>query len=518
MRLQPGQAQSLEQGLRLSPQLHQSLRLLQAPALELSALLTAELEQNPVLEAELPTTSLEEAGYTDEDFDADDRANSMEQRWLDDLREERILAARNRNTSPEAEERRQHLLDSQTAGETLQQHLLGQLGAVDAAPEVRTALNLLIERLDEDGRLDADLEDIALSQRLPLSPLQAALDILQELDPPGMGARDLRESLLLQARRVIPADPVALSVLRDHFELLGRNRRKELVRLLRVTPARLATAIDWIRQLDPHPARAWRPSHNREVRADAVVRRAAAAAPDSPAPVPRWEVEIPEDHLPKLRLNPWYKDLLTSSDEATRTWLRDKMRDGTFMIRALAQRQQTLQRVVEEILRRQPDLPEAGVAALRPMTMAQVADALEIHETTVSRAVAGKFMQTPAGMFELRRLFTAGLNRSVSENPDSTVGNRSAASGATAGRIERTSSGEPAHATAAESAADADAVSSEAARQTIAELIGHESRQKPLSDATLARLLQERGIGIARRTVAKYREQLGLSPSHLRRE
>lgn len=467
-------SQQLDQGLRLSPQLRQSLRLLQAPSQELSTLLQEELAQNPTLEVEEEHISLEEAGYQEE-LQHDDITQLSTHDW----REENIIQGNYRKYDAEAEKRRQYLFDSQQSRVSLQQHLLLQVGAIEESEQVLALVRLLISHLDDRGLLQENIEDLALRLQLPYKPVKQALAYLQRLDPAGVGASSVQESLCIQAARTKHVDVVALHILENYFDLLVRNRRVELARKLKISTERVALAFEWIQQLNPHPTSAWSSGDNREISADVAVFPSLKQGE-------LWQVEVINTGLPKLKLNSWYKDLLATNEQKTRDWVKEKLRDGNFFIRALEQRQETLKKVATEMIRLQPDLPRLGIAGLKPMTMAQVAQGVGLHETTISRAVAGKYMSLPVGMVELRNLFATSLTSAQQQ------GNF----------VEETNQ---------------EGVSSHKVRQLIAELIEREKGSKPLSDNALSKALEKEGVRVARRTVAKYREQLGILPSNLRR-
>lgn len=458
------ESQDLGLQQRLSPQMRQSLEILQATALELRQLLRQELETNPVLEDDSVALSVEatetEMGAADEELE---RMAACD----DAYREEMILAGRSLGRNREREELRDHLYDSIQSPRTLQQHVLEQLQAAEATPAVREAMQVLVGSLDARGFLVSSPEELALTFSLRLDDVEAARHLLGTFEPRGLGARDLRECLLLQLQG--RGQPLAERIVRDHLDLLARNKRPEIARTLGTSLADVNEAAAFIGTLDPNPARDFAPDDNRYVNPDVRMFRDEAGA---------WQVELNHDDVPRLRIGHGYKDLLV--DPATppdaRAFIRDKIRSGKFVIQCLEQRQDTLRRIAAILAAHQRDFLARGPSHLKPLTMRQVAEAVGVHETTVSRAVAGKFAETPHGVFELRRFFTSGYQTREG------------------GDLANTS-----------------------VKDRIAALVAAEDPAKPLSDDAIVRLLADGGLKIARRTVAKYREALHIPPSHLRR-
>ncbi len=465
-----GQTLSTQQ--RLSPQLQQSLNILQAPVQELRQMIGQELSQNPVLEVENQEVSLDqerpEAELEDDDFANEfDKLSQMEEEWR--TYQQQSNASHGARTSAE-EERRQFLFDSLAAPVSLQDHLMQQLAMVECTPAVRKCAEMLAGSLDERGFLPASLGDLSLQQGIPLADLEAAQAILHTFDPPGVGSEDLRECLLVQLRRTGREHSLESRVVSAHFDDLARRRFPHIARRLGVEPSDITRAAEVIGTLNPRPGAAFAaPGQEQQyVSPDVVVERQAG----------KFVIIMEERDLPRLRISNLYKDIMSSPRGAkdAREYIRDKIRSGKFLIRSIQQRQQTIQRIAEVIVTRQRAFFRNGPSELKPLIMSQVATEVGVHETTVSRAIAGKFMATPHGIFEMRYFFTSGL-----ETEDG-------------GQMANTS-----------------------VKGELAELIKNEDTAEPLSDDTLAELLKGKGIKIARRTVAKYREALGLLPSHLRK-
>lgn len=482
----------------LAPQLQQSLALLQAPVLELQALVEQEISQNPVLE-EVPAAELarrerqEQEGPalsdpTDpqeppadlrfdpatekpsnapvDDFQAEfERLAQMDQEWRDHFSQSNA-PLRGRE---EDEERRQFMLDSLVAGTSLQEHLLEQVRLSDFDADQRKLAELLVGNIDERGYLQSSLDELAFSASVPVERVAEVLKVVQSFHPPGVAARDLRECLLLQLDRAGRKDSLEYQIVDQHMEALGKRRLPELAKALGTGLEEIKAAVDRISHLEPRPGRDFLPDDQQYVVAEVFVQRVDG----------NFTVSVNNDAVPHLRISNTYKDLMSQPESTSevREYIREKIRAGKFLIKSLQQRQQTLLNIAKEIVQRQREFMEKGVAHLKPMTMAQIAQVVGVHETTVSRAVSGKYMETPQGVFEMKYFFTSGLPTSGGDG----------------------------------------AVSNESVKQLIAELVAQEDKRKPLSDEEIVKRLTDKGVMIARRTIAKYRSELNVLPSHLRR-
>jgi len=444
------QTQGLSLQQALSPQMQQSLHLLQAPILELRQLVAAELMVNPVLE-EITTEPVEREKEKD---------SSLDEQW------DRYYEQSGRDR--DAEDRRQHFFDSITELPSLQSHLLSQLGGSNASRHVAMAAIEIIGNLDDDGILRTDLPEMAMDTRMSDALLQEALNLVQTFDPPGVGARNLRECLLLQLRRQDREGSLEYLLVDGHLDAVARKKYPDLARQLGFETAMVQQAADQIAGLDPHPGRQFSSVPEQYVVADVTVEPTEDG----------FSITLNNSEIPQLRISNAYKDMLSSSasDRSAREYIREKIRGGKFFIKSIQQRQQTILSIAREIVARQGDFLTLGPDHLKPMTMSQVAETVGVHETTVSRAVAGKYIQTPQGLFEMKYFFTTGYQTSAGES-----------------------------------------VSNETVRRAIVELVREEDAEHPLSDQEMVHILTERGIPIARRTIAKYREQLDILPSHLRK-
>ena len=458
------QSAQMGQQQMLSPQMRQSLEILQATALELQQMVRQELEVNPVLEEEVPEVE-EETAPEETEEDGEDELEELRQ-----LAEDwnTFSAEGSQNGDTEAEARRQHFLEGIAPPETLAQHLEKQLGRLALDPVQRRIATLLVGNLNEDGYLAATPEEVADEADAETAEVIEMLHLLQTLDPPGVGARDLAECLRLQLARRGMGQGAAVRIADGYLDLLGRKKFAEIASALRVQQDEVREAGAIIAGLNPKPGRAFAGEEAQVLAPDVVIEEVGG----------EFVVSLVRDSVPQLRISRAYRDLLGEAAGAAevRSYLRDKIRGGKFLIKSIQQRQQTILAIAKEIAVRQRAFLEQGISALEPMTMAQVADVVGVHETTVSRAIAGKTVATPQGVFEMKFFFTTGYR-----------------------------------------AADGAAVSSTSVKDVIAALIRGEDPGKPLSDQQIVALLTAQGLAVARRTVAKYREALGFLPSHLRK-
>ncbi len=479
----PGLSHSFQQRqtqqLMLAPQMRQSLKILQVAALDLRATIQEELQANPTLE-ELPMddVSLEKdarSGDESSGHDADPREEmnfsqdlQMLERIGQDWRDHMSDAGGVRQTTSEEDERRQHFYDSLTTETSLQQHLMEQAEMADCSAPTHEALRYLIGSLDDRGYLTSTLPDLALLSNLPLEVVQAAAKLLKTFDPPGIGAENLGDCLLIQLNHQGRGKTVAARIVRDHFDLLVRRRIPDLSRKMGLSPEIIQDAIGIIGTLDPAPGRRFADDSNRVVVPDVTVENDNG----------EWVIHLNQDYIPRLRLSGTYRELIAKGklSKQESDYLREKLRSGKFIINAIEQRQRTIERITREIIKHQSEFFAEGVSKLKPLTMTQIADIIGVHETTVSRALANKYIKTPHGVFEMKFFFTSGYQSEAGAS-----------------------------------------VANTSVKEMIADIIAGEDPGAPRSDQEIVGLLQEKGLKIARRTVAKYREELGLLPSNLRR-
>lgn len=475
--------QKQTQSLVLAPQLRQSLKILQVAALDLRSVIQEELENNPALE-EMPMEGIsidrETREANDDQSGAETDSNGREEmdfskefeiltKLDEDWRDYMSNAGGNQPFTSEDAEKRQHFFDSLVSETSLQEHLIRQIELDDAEPDIVAATEYLIGSIDDRGFLTQSASDVALQTGLPLGAVQEAVKLLKNCEPAGIGAASIEECLLMQLAAKGRGDTLAARILRDHFPLLARRRIPEIARKLGAQIDDVQDAIEEIGSLDPAPGRRFAEDNNRVVEPDVTVEK----------DEDEWRILLNNDYIPRLRISNTYKEMIARGalSRQERDYLRERMRSGKFLINSIEQRQQTIERITREIIKVQGEFFEHGVAKLRPLTMTQIADAVGVHETTVSRAIANKYIKTPHGVFDFKFFFTPGYQ-----------------------------------------AQSGDSVSNTSVKEMISDLVAGEDRSRPLSDQEIVAKLQEKGIKIARRTVAKYREELGLLPSNLRRE
>lgn len=454
------------QQLALTPQLQQSIRFLQLSALDLEAEIAQALQDNPLLERQADA-EYDTDGQPQEPAGPESAAEEPRDDWAN-------LTLPGRRSDEDGEFERPEA----AAAETLAQHLLGQLGLTRAGGRDAALVSLLVDELDEDGYLQTPLEDIAacLPPELGVEPeeLSTALRLLQSFDPPGVGARSLGECLVLQMDAADAGDgaqgePEVRACARllalHHLDLLASGNLARLRTALGCTQDTLRAAHALLQGLEPRPGRAWARNVADYVTPEVLVSKGAGG---------RWVARLNPSTLPRLRIDSQYERMLAQSGE--RGPLHEQLQQAHGLLRSVNQRFDTILRVAQAIVERQQEFFERGMQAMRPLVLRDIAEALGMHESTISRATRQKFAATPWGVLELKRFFGAALETG-----------------------------------------DGDTTSAAAVRTLIIQLVSQESGAKPLSDSQIAASLGERGVVIARRTVAKYREAAGIQPASLRK-
>ena len=497
-----------QQRLVMTPQLKQALKILQLNTVELSDLIDAELAENPMLEelgseadtesaaeevaaaeaepvreaapeavAELPGAEApaepEAASESTQELTLEGPGGHELDDWasyFDDDGTDYNLARGEKESGEEKDGFETFLSRPQT----LQEHLLGQLDAEDLDDKALRLVEEVVGRVDERGYLEGSLEDLAAECGATREAVFAALRRVQSLDPAGVAARDLRECLLLQLEARGLRDGVAWRAVEEHFDDVVRKRWDKLAHALHIAPAEAAAAEALVSSLEPLPGRPFGGQPNAGVRVDAYVEK----DPNTGL----WKVLINDGGLPRLGFNAYYRRLLRQggegmADAETKVWLKDKQQAALWLMRGIEQRHRTLRRVLEEIVDVQQGFLEHGPASFEPLTLKDIASRTGLHESTISRVTTGKYVQTPRGVFELKYFFTSALHTDAGGD-----------------------------------------TSSRAVKDRLRELIQDEAVQHPLSDQDLAERLTQEGVHIARRTVAKYREELRFPPAHLRRK
>jgi RNA polymerase sigma-54 factor len=476
MALEMRQSLKLQQSLALTPQLQQAIKLLQLNHLELVEAIQQELLENPTLEEVANTDPVETSDVERalQDKAAADGADVAEQNngQGEDVDWESVAQ---QLSDHEPRERGSSGLEDLPPIETnlvargdLAEHLAWQLQMQSCTDAERDAALHVVHNLDERGWLALPLEDLVCDNALDPEDAESALDIVQHLDPLGCGARSLEECLCIQAAVLWPGDDALQRLLREHLPDLEKRNYAGIARALGVEHEDVLEYHRMIRTLEPWPGRAFTSADPQYISPDVYVRKLGD----------EWVVTQNEDGLPKLRISKHYRKVLAGRDStrAERDYIKERLGAADFLIKSIYKRQATIQRVMQCILRKQGDFFDRGPEHLRPMVLRDVAEELEVHESTVSRVTSNKYVHCPQGIFELKYFFTNGVN-----------------------------------------AVSGDQVAAEAVKRRIRRVIQDEDPANPLSDDAIVKLLVADNIDIARRTVAKYREAMGILPSSKRR-
>ncbi len=454
--------QNLSQQQILSPQMRQSLDILQANSLELGQILQQAISTNPVIEI---TDSNDEFIADDSPVEAEHDQETLSN-LDDDYRESRITSQASNGPSQETVD---YLYNSIVAPLTLQQHLAEQIGNEELSHELRLACLEVISYIDDRGFLEQSPEQIAITSQHPSNILEKAVVKIQQLEPAGVGAEDLTESLMIQLHKLGMNGSLAYNIVENHLTDLAQKKFPLIAKALNTSVEKISLAAEVISNLNPDPGAAYDPTANPYILPDIFLERDEDGA---------WAARLSNEHVPDIAISNAYKDLMASTgDGKARTYLRDKIRDGKIVIKALHQRQDTLYKIAQILLDKQRPFLQHGKSQLKPLTMNELAEMIEVHPATISRAVAGKYARTPHGIIELRQFFTSGFQ-----------------------------------------SADGTQVANSSIKETIQQLVDNEPSNKALSDSAIEKLLKEKGLKVARRTIAKYRDQLGILPSHLRKK
>jgi len=469
--LKPSLQLKLGQQLTMTPQLQQAIRLLQLPALELQAHIRELLETNVMLEPteEAEATGTFEAVTAAEQPKAAEATRESTVEVLDEGWGEQSVGAAETPWSGDDDERQQEYADA--TGQSLQDHLLWQLELVSLAPRELAIARAIVDAISDDGYLTEGPEEISRTLRPELEcsaeEITLVLALVQALDPAGVGARSVGECIELQLRQLDPSTPgfaTAIEIARHHLNLDAERELSLLRRELHATEEEIASALALVRSCHPRPGATVSAGSAEYVVPDVFVRRTDHG----------WGVEINPATLPKVRLNQSYASLIGRN--ASHATMRAQLQEARWLLKSLEIRHDTLIKVARSIVERQTAFLEHGEEHMRPMILKDIAEAVTMHESTISRVTSGKYMHTPRGVFELRYFFSSQVE-----------------------------------------GADGSGTSSTAIRAKIRKLVKDEDADAPLSDGRIAELLSAEGIPVARRTVAKYREAMGIAASNERR-
>jgi len=445
----------------MTPQLQQAIRLLQLPVLDLNAQIQDALEENIMLEME----DLPDAPRTSAETTAEVETIRAEDTWQAQSAERIQDGGWNGEGRPITE-------FADESGQTLREHLLWQLEMEHFSPRQLVIGEAIVDSINDDGYLTADLDEIAASldreSEITAAEIRETLEKVQRLDPVGVGARSISECIILQLQQLdasTPGLPLAIELAESHLDLIASRDYGELRRALRTSDENLHDALALVKSCNPKPGLAVSPAATEYVIPDVFVRKV-----DN-----RWQVEISPTGVPRLSVNQQYARLLRGNgDHAV---LRSQLQEARWLIRSLEIRNETLMKVATCIVTRQTEFLEHGDESMKPMVLRDVADEIGMHESTISRVTTNKYMHTPRGVFEFKYFFSSHLSTTDGEDRSST-----------------------------------------SVRAKIRKLIGAENPAKPLSDSKIAKMLAEEGISVARRTVAKYRESMNIVSSSDRRK
>jgi RNA polymerase sigma-54 factor len=448
LRLKP----TLSQKLVMTPQLQQAIKLLQLSRADLVEKIRQELDENPALEEVADSSAedrIDDLGSLNDYLNPYDYTKSALQAEAKEYRDFETYTARR---------------------QTLTDHLLGQLLTAPLTDEEQRIGSLIAGSLNKDGYLTVSVDRIAEMSNCTVEKVDRVLSLMQGFDPPGVCARDLRECLLLQIRKSAAKNPLAIDIIANHLEQLGKKDYRSISRALRVKIAEVMSAAAFIRTLEPRPGRQFGEEPAQYIEPDIWVFKIKN----------EFVISLNNGGLPKLGISSLFRKALKNGCGITKEaggFLRERLRSAQWLIKGIHERQKTVYRVMESILKFQHDFFEKGIAHLKPMVLRDISRDIDMAESTVSRVTSNKYVHTPHGIFELKYFFTSSVN---------------------------SRRGDP--------------LSSKAVQEKIRKIIATENPRKPHSDDGIARILKAEGIDIARRTVTKYREKCGILSSSSRRQ
>lgn len=470
----------LSQQLRMTPQLQQAIKLLQLSRLELETAVRKELDENPVLEEihesvddeGAPASSTQanaelqaaESGGAETDADP---TKQDEFEWESYV--ESTYKPPQTGAGPSDEIMNYENVISTTL--TLHDHLDWQVGLSGFNEDEEKIIRVLISYVDDDGWIKVPFEEISQEEGIPVEDLVEMLPFLQEFDPPGIGARDLKECLLIQAKHLQEDTNDLVHIINNHLKDLEKKNYAGIAKAMNMEVAEVVELCKIIYNMDPKPGRIYMANDTHFITPDVYVYKVGE----------EYVVSLNEDGLPRLRISNLYKSLLKnqaeSNDKGTQDYIQDKLRSAVWLIKSIHQRQRTIYKVTESIVKHQTEFFDKGPGHIKPMILRDIANDIGMHESTVSRVTTNKYVHTPRGIFELKYFFNSGISKT-----------------------------------------DGDSVASESVKLKIKELVDKEDVRNPLSDQKIVELLKKDGIKIARRTVAKYRDMLKILPSSKRKK
>lgn len=480
MALELRQRLKFSQQLQMTPQLQQAIRLLQLSRLELGEFISEQLADNPVLEeseeAAAERESTEEQAISEHIAGAAEivdpitqDSNQQEVDWENLARMKEAAQSAQPVTRQRDDGAAANYENVATRARSLSEHLGEQIAELDFSEHERHIASLLIGNLDERGYIAGELEEICRRESIDPEVMAGVLDTLQRLDPSGVGARDLKECLLIQLRNGNRKNGIVEQIVAQHLPLLVTRNFQVIARDLGITVEQVVENVEIISDLEPNPARQFGAEAVQYITPDVYVFKSGD----------KWVVSLNEEGLPHLKISNHYRDIFTEKKRGSKdkSYLGGKLKEAEWLIKSIQQRQSTIYRVTRCIVDKQCDFFEHGIEQLKPMVLKDVSKELDLHESTISRVTTSKYAHTPRGIFELKFFFNSAVS-----------GTRTAG------------------------------FASETVKRKIAALVRAEDHKRPHSDQTLVELLEKDGIQLARRTVAKYREQLDIPPSSKRKK
>jgi len=459
----------------MTPQLQMSIKLLQLSRLELVDMINQELKENPALEEVMETAS-DEHDPDQKEADAetgDVKDVTIEEKIADDIDWNNYIDEYNTpgKINFETEKKETAAFETFVARrESLTDHLLWQLLMTLPSKEEEEIGSLIIGNCNKDGYLDTTVEAIAEKNSFPIEKIEKVLSLIQSFDPVGVGARDLSECLLIQTKHLNIESPVLTEIITNHIKNLENKNYKAICRAMKIHINDVIAAVNIIKGLEPKPGRQFSEEESQYINPDIFVYKYEE----------KFVIMLNDEGMPRLRINQYYRQAIAKGKKVsgkTKEYLQEKMKSATWLIRSIHQRQKTIYRVMESILKFQEEFFEKGIAFLKPMVLRDVAQDIDMHESTISRVTTNKYAYTPQGIFELKYFFNSSINRIHGES-----------------------------------------IASTSVQDKIKKIIESENPKKPYSDEKIALMLKNENINIARRTVAKYREILGLLPSNKRKQ
>ena len=471
--------QKLTQQLIMTPQLQMAIKLLQLSRLELVDAIQQELEENPALEevVEVVQEDRAEKAEKEEKAQAEEAADAkectIEEKLNDDIDWSNYIDEYNSpgRTNFESEDKDSPRFEAFVAHKkSLSEHLLWQVMMTFSEEAERRIGSVITGSLNPDGYIDVPVEEIARMTETGPEAVENVLSVMQTFDPVGVCARDLKECLLVQARHLGIDNPLVVKIVKGHLNHLENKNYKAICRALKTNMDCVVAAVAAIRSLEPRPGRQFSDEPPQYIVPDIYVHEFEED----------FVILLNDDGMPKLKVNSFYKNAIGKGEKIkgdAKEYIQDKMRSAAWLIRSIHQRQKTIYRVMESILKFQRDFFKHGISHLKPMVLRDVAQDIEMHESTISRVTTNKYAYTPQGIFELKYFFNSSINR-----------------------------------------VHGGAIASASVQDKIRQIVENENPKKPLSDDKIAAMLEKSNINIARRTVAKYREMLKILPSHKRKQ